>query len=107
MPHGTLLSRRSCHSSPHLSPTTSGSGGAKLLAVISGENVSNMYGRRLPPGYTQSPYTVSLDDPTTSALRCGGFCTPTCHCTTPPYDMPHMPTFPSHHGCCASHSTIS
>ena len=43
----------------------------------------------------------------TIARRCGGRVAATWIEVKPPYDSPHIPTAPLHHGCAASHSTAS
>ena len=41
------------------------------------------------------------------ARRLGGSAIAADSCVTPTYEPPSMPTFPSHHGCAATHSIVS
>ena len=41
------------------------------------------------------------------ARRCGGRVGARRYCVAPAYEPPMVPTFPSHHGWAAIHSTVS
>jgi hypothetical protein len=43
----------------------------------------------------------------TIAARCGGRRMAACHCVSPTYDAPNIPTLPVDHGWAAAHSTAS
>src|SRR3990170_1862854 len=88
-------------------PEAAGSGGIAFIATM---KVPYEHGschiRSDPPRWWQSvEYRLSVKSIGITLVKCGGASAATWIAVKPPYDMPIMLTWPSHHSWEASHST--
>ena len=58
------------------------------------------------PGQSMSVSSMGIER-SHMATRCGGRALAVIHCNQPQYEAPKVPMRPLHHGCAASHSTVS